>query len=491
MNLFSSVIVLISNIGCASDYFSINEILMYENNYWGENRSQVITDKGFLEHVTLKIVDKKCSSHSSKCFLSDCHYDIVKNKYYFILCPCHSIYIFSNLNKAETVIFRSTYTFLNNAFVKLSNYGREKKYRYDNFKILIKDSSDIFRLENDDLVAYQSHIKQIFSNFISSGFIIEENFESVLEKDFIDTTPKFVLYHFVSLSSCLESYKEFMKYCNFLNLVDDNKSLTFNFKVKTNSDNMFRASKLKEYLEYHFKIYCKRKMQNPRFIKLKSWIDHFFKECCYKLEENILDNKIVLPFYEADSLSKYFNRFYGFIENVLDDFLENFEPLSLDFKKNYHSYVSKFLKKIDEMSKEFVNNSWDLLNVTNIFSKMFKRDLKDFIEIDKLMCDFHNMICCVSATRDGLSFSELKFKHPRFKDNYECRIIKGIEIVFDFSKNESEMKLNKPVLFQAVKALDREDHIHYLENNVDYFVRFLEDGFSLRFTLVENKRKKN
>ncbi|EOB14906.1 hypothetical protein NBO_12g0012 [Nosema bombycis CQ1] len=178
----------------------------------------------------------------------------------------------------------------------------------------------------------------------------------------------------------------------------------------------------------------------------------------------------------------YFDRFYILIKEVIDEVIRKIDPDSPGCAKNCYNLVKAFIKKVLKISKEFVAKSWEPLGAIDFFSKILNRkieNLDDYIEIDRIMCDFYNMVCCVSGIRDNLEDSELDFINPMLANNHEFRVSKGFEIT---SKSPYKLK--------EIKAYNSESYIFFLERDVDYFEKDLMNGFSARFSPEKLKEEK-
>jgi hypothetical protein len=104
--------------------------------------------------------------------------------------------------------------------------------------------------------------------------------------------------------------------------------------------------------------------------------------------------------------------------------------------------------------------------------------LRNFAEIEKIVCDIFNMVKCLSKIFNVQCFkNDHLYTKPLYIDDYECRIIEGIDIKFAYSLNPG-----------TIKAYDREGKEILLIQLYDYVFNL---KFCSLFISFETIYKKN
>jgi hypothetical protein len=147
--------------------------------------------------------------------------------YFSVIGPLTTRDILEKQNKKQTMLrFHFTYTNSSFNFADSFYINKREKHHYENFKVLIKESEDSLRLENNNIAAHKFHIKLILSKLIRSNYIFFEDF--VMDVKINEEFSKFTLLYFDSLTSCLDSFKTFVIFLNFLKFEEDDTSSIYN-----------------------------------------------------------------------------------------------------------------------------------------------------------------------------------------------------------------------------------------------------------------------
>jgi hypothetical protein len=119
--------------------------------------------------------------------------------------------------------------------------------------------------------------------------------------------------------------------------------------------------------------------------------------------------------------------------------------------------------------------------VNNHFAKMIDssvRTLEDYIAVEKVVCDYHNMfvyIANLALKNEDLSWELLPYFHPISDEKYNCKIVDGIEIKFEY-----------PAKFGQINGIDEEENVTVLVKDIDYFIE--DNKFYLIFEILEMKK---
>jgi signal peptidase I len=127
------------------------------------------------------------------------------------------------------------------------------------------------------------------------------------------------------------------------------------------------------------------------------------------------------------------------------------------------------------MYESIISNAWETLDVCEYFSDLIGSKIttvNDFIMVDKIICDFINMMRCVKENEKY----EVSPINPMITDNFEIQFINGIEIVFENSFEPGE-----------IKAYNSEREDIKIIKNVDYFENKRNNGFCLTYEKILEK----
>lgn len=295
-----------------------------------------------------------------------------------------------------------------------------------------------------------------------------ENFDKVL----IDQNLNLQLLHFKSISSCLKSFKEFVNHLNCLKIKDDTGVVFCESDSIKSVGYSLKVSDLKYYLQDKFK----RDYEENEDGKYQ-FIENLFEDCCYDLINQLLSENIILPIKGKYDVKFYLDQFYNFIKEAIDDLLNDLDNNYYSFDVPYilWDYTWKVRKQTIKMYESIISNAWETLKVCEYFSDLIGRKITtvyDFIEVDKIICDFINMMRCVKENEKY----EVSPINPMITDNFKIQFINGIEIVFENSFEPGE-----------IKAYNSEREDIKIIKNVDYFENKRNNGFCLPYEKILEK----
>jgi hypothetical protein len=212
----------------------------------------------------------------------------------------------------------------------------------------------------------------------------------------------------------------------------------------------------------------------------------------------ILNNKILKKwngeFEEKPNFDLYYFKNYldcfkelkGFIDSLkflvlFDDTSNSATFTTSNQETNAITYSSVIENLTERFGKNFENINTDQKKILKLF---FKLTSEDNVELEKVVCDFYNMIkylknkfCDECRELDIQCLRKNKaYSKPIVINDYKCRIVRGIELYFMEYSETGE-----------IKAYDSEDKEIELEKGVDYF----KSSRSNIFIPFENVLEKN
>ncbi|EOB12482.1 hypothetical protein NBO_429g0003 [Nosema bombycis CQ1] len=467
MKIFKIFFVL--NVVYTFDPFLINEVLVLENNYWGEDNAQLETKEGFLNAVIVEINNgEKQDLWENLIIPSDCYYDSEKIKHLFVLFTNLTEKILSKANadnEDQTLVLNFQYfysdTKLENAFSMVDYKG--KLYFYENYKVLNYESDDTIKFKEDTSKSCICHVKQMTQNLFNSKYVVLVDSDT----DFIDQNMNVTLCYFSSQKSCFENFKKFVQFLNCLKLAkDDTDPISQNNSI-VDENNLLEMSFFDSYLENKFNIDYKNK-KDAKIHRFIDMIESLFEQCCYEIKEKLSNHQIILPVNGIVTIEFILDQFYELIKKAIESSLKNIgSEYSVKVPVIFCAYFLVFKRDIKRMSKSIINSTWESLRIFDYFNELLGREIaneEDYMEVDKAICDYFNIMRCINEAKyDQSRTSVINLANPMLKDKFECRLIKAFEITVE-----------NPIEFGSIKAIGLKGKEILIEESVDYFMRFYE-----------------
>lgn len=235
MNFFN-IAVVFNIVWSTQDFESIREVLVLENNFWGEFGEQIETDKGFLDSVFYELVGFDNILECTPCMPFNCYHDYKNKKFYHVLCQWGTD---QSLSVEKHKIMKFIYTYCNMDHDNFSRGCQAKKYDYYCYKIFKKAENGSIEFESENSVTHLCHIKDLIQALFKYGYLSSEKTNSIKKKRIDTEFPDFKLLHFESLCECQKSFKSFVKFLKCLKLV----SCHSNLDEESSTDNDFYSNK--------------------------------------------------------------------------------------------------------------------------------------------------------------------------------------------------------------------------------------------------------
>jgi hypothetical protein len=171
------------------------------------------------------------------------------------------------------------------------------------------------------------------------------------------------------------------------------------------------------------------------------------------------------------------------IQNIVESILRIHDITKPQSKDIIFQYQIKILdKKLKNLQDMVVKDLCEAKYFYHCFSKLLKRDIEtldDYKIIERILCDFNNMLVFLTNFNTIKSRLYFQFNHlkPLFIDDYSCRIIDGVVIKFDDS-----------VYLESIKAFNCEDNEISIKEDIDYFTEKVDKSY---FFVTEILKSKN
>jgi hypothetical protein len=465
MNWFIVLGIHILNI--QGNNFNIRRVSLLKGDFWCHNQEKVeIFNKKHLSKILFDIEDESGNGKYDglKFDLSNMKFLKFTENRYAKLSGKVSKDISLSLNSAEDV----------KTFLKLDFYfAREpiEFYKYYNEHEEIIEICKTYMLpelhteRNDIMLNYERiktrmhHIKNIFWRLLHLKSILFDGFFFVVngkkEQEWINDDKIFNLYHFNNYTDCLKSLTKYVK--NLKNLI---------FMVADKVDLINEKFSLEIAQPCNENEECVRNFLpvETEFTKATKLLH---KKTCYYLKNKILENSNFFIFSGKQDIGSYLDDLCKFVLELVKTRNIDFYCGNLDKKKNIFQdltvLIDSHIKKLqDTNEKEFC----EFETFYNYFSYLLRKKVEtfnDYISVEKILIDYTNMFTYITnliriIDEPSSHIFEYLTPSPIFTENYNYRIIDGIEI----------KSLNKIKIAQ-IKALDYDDNVHILNDGVEYF----------------------
>jgi hypothetical protein len=456
-----------SKYGYTTDPFSIEEVLFLENNYWDENKKQIKTDEGYLVYVEVFITEIKNKYQWKKLYPMHSFYDRGKNKYLSFLCS-HDVESIISASKSHddkhfAVFFYYCFTvFELNVPIDFKCLARLRSFvKYnENYKNINNQIGDIIKFEEFGPDSYLIYVKEKLLLFFCGKYLVLENFESVLDDNFENQHHEFKFYYFDSISSCLENYKAFVRFVNILKCSREDSDTIDSDK------NVFQISYLDKYFREKIKHDFKNKVDTVLLTQfINEQVDLLYQRCFDEIIDDLSTNDLFLPVRDSFTKEFYFDQFYKLIKKIIENMLEDVIKYYKDYIPGHNdSHFRRFKRDLYEFGSTIIDKYWESWKIIDYFTGLIGKEIKtvdDFIEVDKILCDFSNVMRFLEGLKKDQICDDPKwYDKLMFIDNFHCQLVRGIEV-----------SLENPVQFGGIKAFDSTGKKIKMERNFDYFVR--------------------
>jgi hypothetical protein len=488
MTPFTFVLFYLQIILNEQTFINIQNVYLVENNFWGIDQDFIKTDSGFLYNVSIDLEDEGCIYG----------FDYTK-KTCFYLKSTGFRYAFLAGKIADNInLFRQSPE-NNQHFIKIHFYFTDQPIQdrnhfneYDGkknvlvtYKLLERDSDGI-KLKSDGINIRMHHIKDIFAEFVymkllklneSIIFLDEKRTKGLFEGD-VD----FNLHFFDNYSECLKNFKTFVSELNYFYLEKHYVERAV-FTAMHSGKTTLKVSELKDFLVNKFNEEMEKTNNNIEQNESIIFLKFLYKKHCDYFIKEMLKNNIFFPIGDKFNIEFYLLSIFEYILKSIKSRHRIFEASNSEKKK---SILNKMLIIFDSYlerlgvtaTKELCESAY----VHNHFSGLLKKKietLEDYVAIEKMVCDYHNMFVYITnLTRKVLNpfLKLLKYVSPIFIDNYHQKIVDAIEIIF---RNDAD--------FIEICGLDCESNKVILEKDTDYYL----NNYGKFFCTIDNLKKKN
>ncbi|EOB12217.1 hypothetical protein NBO_501g0009 [Nosema bombycis CQ1] len=461
MNLLTVLLVLLSNIYSLNPYVYIDTEYFVEHNFWEPIEKSPDLNKKNLCSVRIKFEER--DEHLCTIELpndSDYRYE-TNNSYY------------SNINRSDV---RNIISYLKSqrkdkAYLRFEFYYTDKSHEYarkafldhrnlewyKTFKVVELKTENTIEFSNDEpRNVVMHHVEERFRNLILNDLII---FNNKILKEWngeFEEKPNFDLYYFKNYSDCFKELKGFIDSLKFLVLFDDTSN-SATFTTSNQETNTITYSSVIENLTEKFgKDFENMNTDEKRILK------SVFDSICKSVTNELLNDKIVLPLGKSYTIDYHFEKLYAFIIKKTCETQEI--CICPDRYKSKRAFCHHYPNDAHEKMNLKKILLFDLYETISKY--FFNLTSEDYVEFEKVVCDFYNMIKYLkNKFRDECLQLDIQclrknkaYSKPIVINDYKCRIVKGIELYFP--KNSETGKL---------KAFDSEGKEIEIKKGVDYF----------------------
>ncbi|EOB11331.1 hypothetical protein NBO_1282g0001 [Nosema bombycis CQ1] len=466
-------------LGIQGSCASIEKIYFLENNFWEEDQGYVETEKGFF-----------CAIYEDYLKEPNCNFQ-------FLTLPENCIY-FKSLNYAYTFLCKADNDFINsciqsgdlkNVFLNIVLYfydqPLETEEEFDNYtgrKRLVPTYKPLEKvLGNDESISEVEkiqmrllHIKPRLSIFLLK--------ETVVIKDIADTEIEirlnelllfemFKFYYFEEYTDCLKCAKDFLDTLCYFELVDDDNDKTSDQELpgcSINSKNKMKASEfVKRLLEKFDDVTAhsnKTCFDKPAEIEVRKYTDSLINKCVLYIKNQLLNKELMLLIGDKYNIDFYIEKFHSIISTAVKKVsdVKRLRPEEED--KFFEEEFEMENNEIEKLKMAALNHLCETDFIPNYFSKVLGKKietLEDYIAIDKMACDFHNIICKIIniiAVKENPQF-DLKPYYEPVNDDCNYKLVEGFMI-----------KLEKGVKLKQIKGFNDKGGTIKLESEEHYVI---------------------
>jgi hypothetical protein len=414
------------NILCKNDFVVVKNVYFLENNFWDfTNQNQ--TDKGFLHRVAVYFENNRGNRCGSINITSFCHYLSLTNRRYTVFSDKMADYIdvFKKSSTTDQFILNFEFFFTDSVV----NYSYLDEYytkvmSYKTFKMLEKapDKNDL-RLESDSKEICIHFMKKIIVDLSKMKLLKIDEYISAMEEQFledkfkiIENIAQFKLYHFKNYAECLVSILRFVKNLDHLkSLIDDDVLNSIVYKFFVLPINTKPALKVSTFIDSLRKRFEQEKIENKKLTGFISRISELFSEliksilkkqsknieflidaCFDHINLEIMNNNIFLPINDKYNIDFYLLMLSNIIQNIVESILRIDDKTKPQLKDIIFQYQFSILDtKLKNLQDSVVKDLCKAKYFYHCFSKLLKRDLEildDYKIIERMMCDYNNML---------------------------------------------------------------------------------------------------
>jgi hypothetical protein len=346
---------------------------------------------------------------------------------------------FSNASQVDKIFLRVHFVFedLTSENNSRSLTDKKKFYWYESFKWPEKSSYNInsISLKCDEIKARKISINENLRRIVDKNFHkIDKCIQDFGRDKFLNQVKcdgNFDLFYFQKHLECLKTLQKFVKNFEYFKLVEDDFSGgTINMKTT------MKISELKNFFKDKFKEDLEQESNNYDKLTSKTFksFETLINDCFTNFVSYMLTSDIFLPISDYYSTNLYRKELYDCVYSVVK--VKFFEYEMAELKEIYlvfEKIIVDIINCLKEKQRELIRNICRTDLFYNHFSQLLGKQIKtldDFIIVEKIVCDFHNMLAYKINIGCSLSKSFILtyYRSPIFIDDYDCSIIRGIEI---------------------------------------------------------------
>ncbi|EOB12857.1 hypothetical protein NBO_354g0001 [Nosema bombycis CQ1] len=400
MNFATVILVLLSNVYSTTEYVLIDTAYLVEHNFWiATEKSPDVNKKNFFVlRIKIEDIDEYTFDFN---WLTKLYYHDEKEKLVYSIVSKEDYRRFSNLlqsSKKDKEYLRFEYYYIEKSYkqARLSSIGKGDTAWYKNFKILESREGNVIEMCNDQPInTLMHHVEERFRNLSANGLIsLNNKFIKEWNGDF-EKNPDFDLYYFKNYSDCLKDLKEFINNLNcltFINDKSDSATVTSSDDDSHKETNIVKSSSLIEFLNRKFD---EDSEVNNMELNEKENLKLFFIATYETAKRELLNKNMILPLGGQYTIDYYLKELYDLI-------IEN-------ARKTQETCISLIREQIDPTNSLFIitehldakykkitlQDIYDHENILKHFSDYLKKKIstvEDYVEVEKVVCDFYNMI---------------------------------------------------------------------------------------------------
>jgi hypothetical protein len=212
----------------------------------------------------------------------------------------------------------------------------------------------------------------------------------------------------------------------------------------------------------------------PAEVEVRKYTDSLINKCVLYIKNQLLNKELMLLIVDTYKIDFYIEKFHSIISTAVKKVsdVKRLRPEEEDkFLEEEFDMENGELKKLEMAA---LNHLCETDFIPNYFSKVLRKKIEtlaDYITIDKMACDFHNIICKIIniiALKENPQV-DLKPYYEPVNDDCNYKIVEGFRI-----KLEKGVKLKQIKGFNdkgKIIKLNSEEHYVIDQNNSYNFVK--------------------
>ncbi|EOB13055.1 hypothetical protein NBO_222g0001 [Nosema bombycis CQ1] len=458
---------------------SIEKIYFLENNFWEEDQRYVETEKGVFSAVHI-------------IFLKE------PNCNFYLFTTAKNCFYFESFNHAYTFLSKADYDFINscvksgdlkNAFLNIVLYffdqpleTEEELNDYTGRKRLVSTYKPLEKVlgNNESISEFKKiqmrllHVKARLSIFLLKETVeikdIAETEITMMLKEY-GQYAIFEFHYFEGYTDCLKCVKDFLDTLCYFELIandDDRILVEAFFGPFIPSKNEMKESEFVKRLLEKFDVTTphsnRRDFVRHSEIKVCKATNRFIKICVLYIKDKLLNKELMLLMGDKYNFDFYIEKLHSIISTAVKK-VSDVKRLTLDeedkFLEEEFDMENGELKKLEMAA---LNLLCETDFIPNYFSKVLGKKIEtlaDYITIDKMACDFHNIICKIIniiALKENPQV-DLKPYYEPVNDDCNYKVVEGFTI-----------KLEDGVTLKQIKGFNDKGKIIKLEIDEHYIV---------------------